>query len=394
MAQTYSIKAFGCKVNRYNADRTESALIRAGLEKAKENPDIFVLFFCSVTENALRECNSELRRAEKNSKKVFVSGCFGNRAFGGGEILEELNVLPRGHPDPGKSARPVVSVQEGCSSFCSFCVVNYLRGRPLSRSADSVSGELSYLESLEYSEAVISGISLGRIEGGMGSFLFRILDKTESICLRLGSLNPGDILKDRDFLTVLSQKRIMPHIHLSLQSGSADVLKDMMRRYEPGDVLELVSSLRRTKPGSGVGVDLIAGFPTEEKRHHRETLDFIEKLSPSFTHVFPFSPRKKTLANLYTDVVGDKEREIRARELRELTSEITRKFLHSLAGTQRHAVIERKRGDIYTARTDNYVIVRFQSSEDIRISSRAKLLLISPDPNGKSMTGKFLEKLP
>ncbi|MBN1619986.1 hypothetical protein JW890_04630, partial [candidate division WOR-3 bacterium] len=179
-----------------------------------------------------------------------------------------------------------------------------------------------------------------------------------------------------------------------LQSGSLPVLGDMMRRYDPSHVLDITESFRKIKPNPGIGVDLIAGFPTEEREHHEETLDFIKKLSPSFAHVFPFSPRKKTLANLYNDRVGDREREKRACELRELTSSFTRKFVQSLAGEERPAVIERKHGDDYTARTDNYVIVRFQSPEEIRVSSRVKLLLISPDQGGKSMTGKFLEKLP
>ncbi|MBN2363666.1 radical SAM protein [candidate division WOR-3 bacterium] len=388
MPETYSIKVFGCKVNQYNAEIIESSLSSAGYVKKKNFPDFTVVFSCSVTEEARRECISQIKKSKKESGRIYVSGCFKGEAQRGEEILNEIGVEKADYPLVRKRSRPVVSVQEGCVSFCSFCVVNPMRGRSVTRNQASVIQEISMLESSGYPEVVIAGISLGKTEGGFGKFLKKLVSSTESISFRIGSLNPRDIIDDAEFNEMLNEKRVLPHLHLSMQSGSPAVLKDMMRKYEPQEVIKFVCHFRDKRENPGVGVDIIAGFPTESPESHAETMDFLQKLSPSYAHVFPFSARKGTLANLCPDTVGSEERTKRALEIRNMAKNLSRKFLESLVGTTRLAVVERNNGGLYTARTDNYAVVEIISDKYMKNSSKVRIVIESFDQIKRKLKGK------
>lgn len=390
MPRTFSLKVFGCKVNQYNAERLGYALESTGYVKTHSRADVSVVYACSVTEEARRESISEIKKREKLSGKVFVTGCLGEKAGNGGEILKELGIERPESFKRRNRARPVVSVQEGCSSFCSYCIVNILRGRPFFRSSESVASELSLLETAGYSEAVIAGISLGKIEIGLGLYLKKLLKGTKTISLRIGSLNPGDIRGDSHFIEALADDRIMPHIHVSLQSGSRRVLRDMMRNYEPEEVFNLFKTFRELRQNPGLGIDIIAGFPTESRSDHLETVEFLKELSPTFAHVFPFSPRKGTLANLFPDIVGSAERTKRALQIRDIVKNLNAGFLKSLVGEQRSAVVEKSTGKKYILRTDNYVTVEAQSDKKIKNSSKIWVFVDSFDEITLKIRGRIV----
>ncbi|MBN1151350.1 radical SAM protein, partial [candidate division WOR-3 bacterium] len=373
-----------------NAEKVENALLSAGFEKTEGQSDFSIIFACSVTEQAQNESEAWIRKMGKTSKKVFVSGCHGKKAGDGNEILAELAVSSPSTFSKRKRARPVVSIQEGCNSFCSFCVINSLRGRPISRDVDDVACEVQSLEKSGYSEVVLSGISLGKIKNGLGRFLKELLLKTGNIRFRLGSLNPQDIKEDGDFIEVFAQNRIMPYVHLSLQSGSDRVLKDMMRRYNTSEVWELLSVFRKNRSKPGIGVDVIAGFPTETMENHMETVRFLEKTQPSFAHVFPYSARKGTLSNLYPDEVGKDDRNLRAFHLRDFMRKSNLVFLKNLVGEERTAIVERKNGESYVLRVDNFAVAETFTKEKVKVSSAVRIKIFSFDEKTNTLKAEIL----
>jgi threonylcarbamoyladenosine tRNA methylthiotransferase MtaB len=332
------VVTFGCRLNAYESDQLAAQATADGIENA------VVFNTCAVTAEAVRQARQAIRKArrERPGARLIVTGCaaqidpasfaampevdlvVGNRekaaagalADGPGRVrvsnvfASSVGATP--HPPPaatpspakgeGLRARAYVEVQNGCDHRCTFCIIPFGRGNSRSRPAEAVIAETRSLVRAGFNEVVLTGVDLtswgADVPGApsLGALVGAILaDVPELRRLRLSSIDAAEI--DAELMRRLaSEPRLMPHLHLSLQSGDDLILKRMKRRHSRADALTLIEAVRRVRPDTAFGADFIAGFPTETEAAFERTLSFVEEAGLSYLHVFPFSPRPGTPA--------------------------------------------------------------------------------------------------
>lgn len=382
MAQTFHIATLGCKINQYESHAIAEAWEAGGLMAAPAgDADLILVNSCAVTARAVRDLRQTVRRLQREAPeaRIVVTGC-------AAELLrQELEAMPGVtlaapqerkallkdpalllHPEEFMAAplpdmfqlnisgferaRAVLKVQDGCSHRCTYCIVPLTRGKAQSRPFTAVLEEARRLLAAGIRELVISGVNLRqyRHEGKDFWDLLAFLDKELAsewrgrARLRLSSLEPGQFT-DRGIEVLGAAKLICPHLHISLQSGSATVLTRMGRgHYPPQQLLEGVSSLRSRFPHfetMGLGADILTGFPQESEAEFQETVALVRALPLTYAHVFPFSRRPGTPAADYPGQVPQKEKAARAAILRNLVDEKRLGFLQKLAGLQRLEIL-------------------------------------------------------
>ena len=352
------VVTFGCRLNA-----AESEVIRREAERAGFN-DTVVINTCAVTAEAVRQARQAIRalRRARPQAKIVVTGCAAqtepqtfvampeaDRVLGNAEKLTAagwaqaraafaLDDAPKAIVNDIMSVRDTaahlveafagrtrafVQVQNGCDHRCTFCVIPFGRGNSRSVSMGSVVEDVRRLVANGYCEIVLTGVDItsygGDLPGApkLATLVKQILKHVPELKrLRLSSID--SVEADRDLLDVLAtDARLMPHLHLSLQSGDDLILKRMKRRHLRGDAIAFCAQVRRLRPDTAFGADLIAGFPTETEAMFQRTLDLVAECGLTYLHVFPFSPRPGTpaarMAQLPRDVVKDRARRLRAR---------------------------------------------------------------------------------
>ena len=224
-----------------------------------------------------------------------------------------------------ENTRAVVKIEDGCNNFCTYCIIPYSRGRVRSRSREAILQEISDLTKKGYSEFVITGIHLcsyekeqGADETALGHLLSAISGIGGVKRIRLGSLEPSCMTPE--LITILKEnKKLCPHFHLSLQSGSDTVLKRMNRKYDTALFRKVVADLREAFPNASMTTDMICGFPGETEEEHKESCAFAEEIGFTHIHVFPFSPREGTKAYSMQGQVDGGTKSRRTSQLREIS---------------------------------------------------------------------------
>ena len=266
-------------------------------------------------------------------------------------------------------SRAFLKIQDGCNSCCAYCRVRIARGKSRSLPAGEALKALKSLEERGVAEAVLTGVNISQYRnGGMG--LFELLDfllkGTEMIRLRLSSLEPDLFLtkrKDRAFFhsgeyRVLSNHRLRPHFHLSLQSGSARILSAMARSYTPDDVENIVSFLRSAREDPFLACDVITGFPGETEEEFSKTGELCERIGFAWIHAFPFSPRPDTAACNFPNKVSEKDAVKRVEQLTRYARKSRRDYIKRWEGKEVEAVVEAGEGnskDFVPAISENYL---------------------------------------
>ncbi len=323
----FRLKSLGCRANQYEIQAIRDQLISLGYVEAGEGEraDLVVLNSCTVTEGADRTSRQQLRALVKENPgaEIVVTGCLADKApeklhqISGvtkvvsnaekenlvASLFQEKNVAPFSIRDFKGHTRAFVKVQDGCNSFCSYCIIPFVRGRSRSRSIDEVVCEVRQLVSNGFQEVVITGINVGDFGGSLASLL-RAVDEVKGLKrLRLSSIHPHDI--DSELVeTILRGKATCRGLHISLQSGANTVLKRMYRKYTQELFLEKVENLRRADPDFTFTTDLIVGFPGESEADFEETLEVVRAVQFAKVHIFPYSPREKTKAASFPDHVA------------------------------------------------------------------------------------------
>ncbi|MCX7864317.1 MAG: tRNA (N(6)-L-threonylcarbamoyladenosine(37)-C(2))-methylthiotransferase MtaB [Novosphingobium sp.] len=340
------IHTLGCRLNIAESEELRAML--AGDE------DLVVVNSCAVTAEAVRQTRQIIRRAKRArpSARLVVTGCaaeveramFAAMPEVDGIIANRAKLDPRAwnHPQTARRAttrysRAFVQVQNGCDHACTFCVIPQARGRSRSRPISDVLEDVWCHIEAGIREVVLTGVDLtswgADLPGSprLGRLARAILEQAPQLPrLRLSSID-GAELDEELFELVTEEPRMMPHVHLSLQSGDDMILKRMKRRHSRGDAIALVERLRARRPEIALGADIIAGFPTESEKMHRNTLAIITELGIVHGHVFPFSPRPGTPAARMPMVDPARVR-TRAAELRNAVTEERRRWLESLVG--------------------------------------------------------------
>jgi threonylcarbamoyladenosine tRNA methylthiotransferase MtaB len=387
---TIDVITLGCRLNAY-----ESEVIRARAEDAGLN-NAFVVNTCAVTGEAVRQSRQEIRklRREHPAAKIIVTGCAAQIEPGVFSAMPEVDLVlgnqekisaasyrpdlfadtPRVLVNDISSAREaapqfisgfsgrtraILQVQNGCDHRCTFCIIPYGRGPSRSVGMGAIIEEARRLCALGYREIVLSGIDLTDWGVGLpgnptlGTLIQRLLKHVPELPrLRLSSIDPAEV-DDRLLGLIGDEERLMPHFHLSAQSGDDLILKRMKRRHLREDTIQFCQNARRRRPQVAYGADLIAGFPTETEDMFANTLRLIDEAGLTYLHVFPFSPRKSTPAakmpQLARAVVKD-----RARRLREKGAAMLSHRLKDLVGSDQELLVE----DAQTARTACFAPVR------------------------------------
>ncbi|UVO53825.1 MiaB/RimO family radical SAM methylthiotransferase [Sphingomonas sp. SUN039] len=333
---------FGCRLNI-----AEGAAIRARLTGG--DPQV-VINSCAVTGEAVRQARQAVRRSARARPGVpiTVTGCAAVTDRAAFEAMPEVSRViakerPRGDvpavSDEGH-ARAFVEVQNGCDHNCTFCVTTIARGASRSFDAGVVVETIARAVERGQREVILTGVDLTSYRPSLAGLVAAILREVPALPrLRLSSLDPAEV-DGALFDLIVHEPRIMPHVHLSLQSGDPMILKRMKRRHTREQAIALVERLKAARPGVAVGADLIAGFPTETDAMHASSRAIIDECDIVFGHIFPYSPRAGTPAALMPPVATSIAR-TRAAELREASAGRRAAWLATLVGTTQTVLVER-----------------------------------------------------
>lgn len=358
------LDTIGCRLNQAEIESMSRQFRAAGHEivASAEHADMAVVNTCAVTTQAASDSRGKIRTiARAGVNEIVATGCWTSIQPREAALLpnvrhvvtndkkdllvpQVLNLPPETFdlepidriPIPGlhRRTRAFIKVQDGCDNKCTFCVTTIARGEGRSRPLADVINDVNAALAGDSKEIVLTGVHLGSWGQELGQHLRdlvkALLHETDVKRLRLSSLEPWDL--DADFFSLWNDKRLMPHLHLPLQSGSESTLKRMARKTTPGSFRELVHAARAIMPDVAITTDIIAGFPGETDDEFSETLEFVQEMSFSGGHVFSYSPRPGTGAAKMRGQVKPEVRKRRNRILQEAIEESAKSYRESFIG--------------------------------------------------------------
>ena len=376
----------GCKLNFSETSTIGRTFQEAGFAKVEfdDDPDVFVINTCSVTENADKKCRALVKKAMKINPTGFVAivGCFAQlkpdkiAAIPGVDIVlganEKFNILD--HIDSleknqqtlisneniketkhfvpafsiGDRTRSFLKIQDGCDYFCAFCTIPLARGKSRNASMAETIDEARKIAQTDVKEIVLTGVNIGDFgQGGEENFfgLIKELDKLNGINrFRISSIEPNLLSDEIISFCLTKSKRFVPHFHIPLQVGNNRLLKAMRRKYDRELYADRVRNIKRLNPSTCIGVDVIVGLPGETDEEFMETVNFLKDLDVSYLHVFTYSERAKTTAIKLENSVPLNVRRNRSKQL--------------------HILSEKKKRAFYEENTNTVVSVLFESEDN------------------------------
>ncbi len=391
ISKSPEVVTFGCRLNAYESGAIRKAAIQSGISNT------FIINTCAVTEEAERQARQKIRRIRRENPdcQIIVTGCaaqinpdqFGSmvevdKVLGNSEKLrpesfasnqERVQVagftdladhLPEPKIKDGHS-RAYVQVQNGCDHRCTFCIIPFGRGPSKSLTINDVILQTRSLINDGAEEIVLTGVDITSWKGtnedsSLGNLVSELLFSVPSLKrLRLTSLDVSEI-DDILLELIISNEKLLPHIHLSLQSGDNLILKRMKRRHSREEAEDFIKYVQLARPDVSFGADLITGFPTETEEAFQNTMNMVEACGISFLHVFPFSLREGTPAALMPQVPINTRRK-RASRLRSLGQQMHKRLIDFKVGKNSYALIEKTEKNQSFGRCDDYCPVRIDS---------------------------------
>ncbi len=372
----------GCRMNQFDTDLIRWKFMNSGYEIVdfEEKADVYIINTCTVTVGGDRSSRQAIYRAKRKNPKAMIvaTGCYaqvkpeelsslkevdlvvGNTHKGEilklvedylerkekqvfvGEIFRQKELVNFDTVLYFEESRPFLKVQEGCNKFCTFCVIPFARGKVRSVPEERIVQQVKLLAERGFKEIVLTGTQLSQYGWDIGSSLYNLLLellKIEGIeLIRLSSMHVGEI--DGNLLKLITEERkIAPHFHLSLQSGSDRILSLMDRGYRLKDYEDIMHYILERRPEAAIGTDIIVGFPTETDKDFEETLRFVQGAPFAYLHVFPYSDRPFTKASKMKPKVKEGIKKERVRILKELDEEKRREFLERNRGRRLRAIV-------------------------------------------------------
>jgi threonylcarbamoyladenosine tRNA methylthiotransferase MtaB len=399
-----AISTLGCKTNQFESAAMKEQLQSAGFRIVAftEPSDFYIINSCTVTARTDAETRRLIRRARRLNPKsrIIATGCYAQVSPGELENMPEIDCIlgnqeklvisslleSSGHSvtDIAKAApseplkltsfaehtRAFLQVQNGCNSFCSYCIVPYARGRSRSVTPDEILRGVADLAAHGFKEVVLTGIHLGAYGLDLPSpttltTLIRQIDAGQIVPrLRVGSLEPNEVSEELLHLMATSGN-ICHHLHLPLQSGSDSVLSRMGRSYTSGFFRILIAQITAAMPDAFIGADVIAGFPGETDAEFAETVRLIEELPFSDLHVFPFSSRPGTRAAGMPGHLPDRVVTRRAAQMRDIAAGKKAAFLQRFTGTELRVLVQgfNEKTGICRGLSRNYITTSFPGTK-------------------------------
>ena len=392
------LSTLGCRLNAYESEAMRELATSSGLS------DTVIINTCAVTAEAVRKSKQEVRklRKENPNAKVIVTGCaaqidpnsFANMAevdfvIGNSEKMvketwsqfsenndfetEKIKVddimsvnETAGHliDGFGSRSRAYVQVQNGCDHRCTFCIIPFGRGNSRSVPAGVIVDQIERLVDKGFNEVVLTGVDLTSWGADLpnspklGDLIMRILKLVPDLSrLRISSIDSIEV--DENLMqAIATEKRLMPHLHLSLQHGDDLILKRMKRRHSRNDAIKFCEDARKMRPEITFGADIIAGFPTETDKHFESSINLIQDCGLTWLHIFPYSPREGTPAARMPQVNGNQIKR-RAAILRDLGTKQIKSHLSSQLGKDHSILMENG----YMGRTEQFSEVKFDKEQ-------------------------------
>lgn len=419
------ILTLGCKVNQYESAAFATAFREGGAELVKRNEtaDLIVVNTCAVTGSAGAQSRQVIRQAMRRSPqaRIIITGCYAELAveelrrdpliaartvafIGNSEKhhLASTGLNPIDGWDTDRmgtidSAREIcrlpitahfehrtrayLRIQDGCESYCSYCIVPFTRGPSRSLPISEVISQAKIFATAGHREIVLTGIHLGYYGKDLGddisivSLLRELIVSTPDTLYRISSLEPTEITPE--LLTLMAESpTIQPHLHIPLQSGTDQILRLMNRNYTTAEFRRVIDNCCRHLPDCGIGIDILAGFPGETDELFAQALQFLQSLPCSYLHVFPYSIRPGTKAADMAGQLSKATKEQRVARLRTLSAEKSAAFYRRYLGRTMAVLVEgnRTREGLLHGYTGNYIPVRF-AGDDALCNSPATVQL-------------------
>ena len=402
--------ALGCKVNQYESEAIAELFAEKGYEIVgiDEEADVYVINTCTVTNFGDKKSRQLIRKVKRQNENAIVAvvGCYAqtapkelmeiagvnlvigtkdraqivemveqyDRANGVenhvSDIMKERVFEPLSIQKLANRTRAYLKIQDGCSQYCSYCIIPYARGPIRSREPQEVVAEVKRLAENGFKEVVLTGIHVASYgKDRRDTSLLDILKQVHEVegieRIRFSSIEPN-VVTEEFAQTMAALPKVCDHFHLSLQSGCDKTLKEMNRKYDTEKYRQAAATLRKYLPKVALTTDIIVGFPGETEEDFRESYAFAEKIGFAKIHVFPYSPKRGTPAAARKDQLLNAVKSERSHTLIQLSDRMAADFLADAVGTDAEVLYERAVGEgIYEEHTTNYMKVHGRSEADL-----------------------------
>lgn len=398
---TFAIATLGCKVNTYESQGYESALLEKGYEQVsfKEKADVYIINTCAVTNTAGSKSRQKIHAAIALNPEALIAvvGCYAQTAS---EQLEQDANIDILLGSDGKSrladmieeglrkkrpqklihdvrkvnvfealpihrfehqTRAFLKIQDGCNQFCSYCIIPFARGAERSLPEDEVLAIARSLSESGHREIVLSGIHTGRYGNGINSSLCQLMKRMVKEIpklqrIRISSIEMNEIT-DELLEFIKGEEKIARHLHIPVQSANTTVLKNMNRPYTIAWFMERVDYIRSLIPDISISSDVITGFPQESEEQFQDTLDNIARMRLSFLHVFPYSRRDHTAAAQMSGHLENKIKKERASRLANLSKQLYTAYKQNFIGKEVSVIFEKEKDGKLIGHSSEYLEV-------------------------------------
>lgn len=387
----------GCKVNTYENEYILSSFKDKGYEIVEnQEADIYIINTCSVTNQSDAKSRKIINRIvrENPDSIIVVMGCFieANKDYNhdgvniiiGNKDKNKVVDLVEEYIKENKTkkllyddfdfefedmfitnmssrTRAFVKIQDGCENFCSYCIIPYTRGKCRSKDKNKVLEEIQSLVNNGYQEVVLTGIHTGHYGSDINETFPNLLKEIVKIKklkrLRISSIEITEL--DDEFMKVLKDNKIIvSHLHIPLQAGSDEILKSMNRKYDTNYFKDKIDNMRRIRPNISITTDVITGFPGETEDLFEKAYKFIKDMAFTKLHVFPYSRRKGTKADLMKNQIDELVKKERVKKLIDLSNKLERNYLENYLNKDVEVLFETCNNGISSGHTDNYLMVK------------------------------------
>lgn len=421
------LKTLGCRLNEAELESWAEGFESKGhrITDELEQADLLVVNTCAVTQEAVKKSRQIIRRTQRSNPKakLVVSGCYASldenaqQDIPGIDLvinnqkkdqlvditLNELNFdsMPSMSTEPGEASifkrgrnRAFIKVQDGCRYRCTFCIVTVARGEERSKTEAEIINEINQFHQQGVQEIVLTGVHVGGygsdIDSSLCDLIKTILANTDIPRIRLASVEPWDL--PDNFFSLFSNKRLMPHMHLPLQSGSDSVLKRMARRCKTNDFKTLIKQARNEIPNFNLTTDIIVGFPGETEEEWQQSIRFIEETQFSHIHIFTYSKREGTKAASLANQVEASIKKQRSKQLHALAQSMREKLLSEQIGNNYAVLWETKNEDrSWSGYTENFIRVALENKNNLKLENTiSNIEIIGIDDNANYCISKLV----
>lgn len=408
----FRIVSLGCRTNQYESQAFHDQLLAKGWSLANEGEEagLCIVNTCTVTESADSSSRHEIRQLARHNpgSKLYVTGCFAERqpevvgaiegVTGVVANADKEKLLEKVFPEEelpefsirqfDAHTRAFVKVQDGCNSFCTYCIIPYVRGRSVSRPLEDVLREVEGLVANGFKEVVLTGINIGDFDGAKEETPDRLADLVRAVDaipgikrVRVSSIDPDEV--DENLTdAIINGKHTCPSMHIVLQAGSNVVLKRMNRKYTRQIFLETVDKLRAAHPDFTFTTDIIVGFPGETDAEFQETLEVMREVRFAKVHMFPYSDRPRTRAATYPNKVKPDVMRARKQEVLRLAETVAFELREGYVGRTMTVLTESfsDNPDMITGHTSNFLMVEIPHQGHIKPNELVEVRLVENTP--------------